>query len=359
MPSNNTIKIKPEIVIDNIGLNHSNGTAIPLTIDSEPSIVFSEKTSDVEKLIMSNGIYDRYNMDWYKKFSRFGIIDPYNALTTTREYVFITKPDLCLMNTDGTIHKLISKYPFFVDSISRYYQVARQLQLSASVNDGPFMTMLSNSLTSPLDLPGISSNNIETGSNIMGTKISYRGTSYKSDEEFDFSLEFEDTKFLDIYMLFKMWDEYERLKWDGVLEFNADNSQRWVNYIINKVLHDQVAIYKFVVAEDGSRIIYWARLTGCVPTSVPRDAFSDANNNDTQKLTVNWKAHFVRDMDPIIIKHFNLLVQGMLTGKEDLPLYDTVGHHMDGRWSSVPYIEARNVSNTHGSQWEYFLKWKI
>lgn len=337
----------------------NNKNSIPIVIESNSKIAFDEKTNDVKHLIMSNGIYDRYDMEWYKKFSRFGIIDPYNALTTTREYVFITKPDLCLLNSDGTIHNLLKNYPFFVDNISRYYQVARQLQSSISTNDGPFMTMLSNSLTSSLDLPGISSNNIETGSNIMGTKISYRGTSYKSDEELDFSLEFEDTKFLDIYMLFKIWDEYERLKWNGALEFNANDSQRWVNYIINKVLHDQVSIYKFVVADDGSRIIYWARMTGCVPTSVPRDAFSDMNNSDTQKLTVNWKGHFVRDMDPIIIKHFNLLVKDRLSGKQDLPLYDINAHHMDGRWSSTPYIESRQVSNTHGSQWEYFLKWKV
>lgn len=357
MPSNKSNK-DMRVIIETYPSNKSN--SIPLTIDSgEPSIVFSEKSNDVKNLIMSHGVYDRYDMDWYKKFSRFGIIDPYNALTTAREYVFITKPDLCLLNADGTIHNLLKKYPFFVDNISRYYQVARQLQSSISVEDGPFMAMLSNSLTSNLDLPGISSSIIETGSNIMGTTISYRGTSYKSDEEFDFSLEFEDTKFLDIYMLFKIWDEYERLKWDGALAFNNTDSQRWVNYIINKVLHDQVAMYKFVVSEDGSRIIYWARITGCVPTSVPRDAFSDMNNSDTQKLTVSWRGHFVRDMDPIIIKHFNLLVNNKLSGKEDLPLYDISGHHMDGRWSSIPYIEARNVSNTHGSQWEYFLKWKV
>ena len=333
--------------------------SIPLTIDGKPSIKFNERTKGVQDLIMSNAIYDRYDMSWYNKFSRFGIIDPYNALTTTREYVFITKPDLCLMNSDGTIHNLLKQYPFFVDNISRYYQVARQLQSSSSAEDGPFMTMLSNSLTSSLELPGISSDSIETGANVMGTKISYRGTSVKSDEDFDFNLEFEDTKFLDIYMLFKMWDEYEKLKWDGALEFNNRDSQRWVNYIINKVLHDQVAMYKFVVAEDGSRIIYWARITGCVPTSVPRDAFGDMNNDDTQKLTVGWKGHFVRDMDPIIIKQFNLLVANRLRGKQDLPLYNIEGHHMDGRWSSTPYIESRQVNNTHGSQWEYFLKWKV
>ena len=188
------------------------------TFTGNSSLEFNTKSSGVKDLIMANGIYDRYDMQWYKKFSRFGIIDPYNAINTTREYIFITKPDLCLMNTsNGTLHTLLSKYPFFIEAISRYNQVARQLQSSISINDGPFMTMLSNSVSSSLDLPGINAEMIESGANIMGTKISYRGTSIKSDEDFDFSLEFEDTKHLDIYMLFKIWDEYEKLKWNGAL----------------------------------------------------------------------------------------------------------------------------------------------
>ena len=62
---------------------------VPLTLENNNSIKFSEGTRDVKDLIMSNAIYDRYDMDWYKKFSRFGIIDPYNTVSTTREYVFI------------------------------------------------------------------------------------------------------------------------------------------------------------------------------------------------------------------------------------------------------------------------------
>ena len=330
-------------------------------LKGKSSISFNTDSSDVKGLIMANGIYDRYDMEWYRKFTRFGIIDPYNTLTSTKEYVFITKPDLCLLNSAGNgIHPLLSNYLFFLDAVSRYNQVIRQLQSSVSGNDGPFMAMLSNALTSTLDLPGISADMIETGANVMGTKISYRSTSIKSDEDFNFSLEFEDTKHLDIYMLFKIWDEYEKLKWNGALEFNNKDSQRWINYIVNKVLHDQVSMYKFIVAEDGSRIIYWARITGCVPTSIPRDAFGDmGNNTGSQKITVGWKGHFVRDMDPVIIRHFNLLVSNRASGKEDLPLYDINGHHMDGRWSSTPYIEARNVSNTHGTNFEYFLKWKV
>lgn len=328
--------------------------------DNNSKLKFNTSSNDIKSLMMANGIYDRYDMEWHKKFTRFGLIDPYNALVSTKEYIFITKPDLCLMNpTNGIIHPLLNNNTFFRDAISRYNNAARQLQLSVSEADGPFMNMLSNSLTSSLDLPGISSDMIDSAANIMGTKMSYRSTSMKSDEDLSFHLEFEDTNHLDIYMLFKMYDEYERLKWAGALEFNNDNSQRWVNYILNKVLHDQVSIYKFIVADDGSRIVYWARMTGCVPVSVPRDAFSNMDNGSPQKLTVEWKGHFVRDMDPVIIHHFNLLVKNYIVGRKDLPLYNLDTHSMDGRWASIPYIEIRDEKSTHGPTREYFLRWKV
>lgn len=329
------------------------------TLSGNKDVSFTEDSSDVKKLIMSNAIYDRYDMDWNKKFSRFGIIDPYNALTTTKEYIFFTKPDLCILNSELRIGKLLQNNAFFVDAANRYNPVLRQLQSSVSSKEGPFMTILSNSLMSSLELPGINAESIETASNIVGTQITYRGTSLKSDEDFEFSLEFEDTKWLDVYMLFKAYDEYEKLRWDGALDFSKAESDRWINYIINKVLHDQISIYKFVVGEDGYRIVYWARITGCYPNSIPRDAFGDMNNSDGQKLTVGWKGHFVRDMDPIIINQFNLLVSPYVKGKEELPLFDMSSHAMDGRWASIPYIDIRTVSDSkRGSRREYFLRWK-
>lgn len=329
------------------------------TLKTKTSLAFTENSDDVRSLIMANGIYDRFDMDWYSKFSRFGVIDPYNALTTTREYVFITKPDLCILNNSGSVSNVLANQPFFVDAVNRYKPIAKQLQSSASVSDGPFMSVLSNSITSSLDLPGISVDTVESAGNIMGTRINYRGMS-RGNIDFDFNLEFEDTKYLDVYMLFKMYDEYERLKWQGSLDFTSAESDRWTNYIINKVLHDQVTMYKFVVGEDGYRIVYWARITGCFPTSIPRDAFSDMNNSEPQKLTVGWKGHFVRDMDPIIITHFNQLVSSKSSGKADLPLFNQSSHAMDGRWASTPYIDIRTVSDSkRGSRREYFLRWKV
>lgn len=328
-------------------------------LDNNSSLKFNEDSNDIQKMLRANGIYDRTKMGWHDRFSRIGIIDPYNALTNTKEYIFITKPDLCLMNSNGGVSSVLSSNPFFVDAIDRYQHCAFQLQTTVSDHNhrSPFMTMLSNSVTSTLDVPGISADTIETGANMNGTKISYRSTSMKSDEEHDFNLEFEDTKNLDIYMIFKMWDEYERLKWNGALDFSKSGVETWQNYIINKVLHDQVSMYKFIVAEDGYRIVYYARITGCVPTSIPRDAFSDTTDPDPQKLTVGFKGHFVRDMDPIVISQFNEIVRTGYIGSEDLPLYDNSIHRFNGyKFAVSPYVDAR-ISESTGRK-EYYLRWK-
>lgn len=336
-------------------------TFISPTIANSPErneLNFNTESSDMKALLQSNGIYDRYQMDWYNKFSRFGIIDPYNTLTKTKEYIFITKPDLCLFNSNGTVSNVLSNNAFFVDAINRYRGSALQLQ-SSYKSSTPFMTMLSNAVTSTLDIPSISAEMIETAGNINGTKISYRGTSYKSDQDHDFSLEFEDTKYLDVYMLFKMYDEYEKLKWRGLIDFTKADSDRWKNYIINKVLHDQVSMYKFIVADDGYRIIYWARLTGCVPTSIPRESFSSMEDAVQQKITVGWKSHFIRDMDPIIISQFNSLVEPHVTNKTELPLFDMERHVVNGSWASMPYIQIREIQDSYKKETrrEYFLKW--
>jgi len=325
------------------------------------------ETQQISNLILSHGIVDRYNMDWTHKFSRFGVLDPFNTLTNTREYLFFTKPDLCLLTTQiknatnsayWPLTKVLSNNAFFVDAINRYRDMAEQLQ-SSYKQDYPFMNVLSNSVTSTLDLPGLSAENIESAGNVMGTKINYRGTSYKSDEDFDFNLEFEDTKRLDIYMLFKMYDEYEKLKWNGAIDFVNAETDRWKNYILNRVLHDQFSIYKIVVGEDGYRIVYFARITGCYPTSIPRDAFSDMNriSEAGQKLTVGFKGHFVRDMDPIILSQFNKLSlaykKGTLKGTKESPLFDTTIHAINGEWPRTPYIHTQVINGRR----EYFLRW--
>ncbi len=337
-------------------------------IRSKPTLSFTDPSTgfkdDVKKLIQSNAIYDRYEMDWYNRFTRFGVIDPYNSLINAKEYIFITRPDLPLFTVGGYAkNPCISVSSMLTDAVDRYPEVAKQLQLSADrTYTSKFINILSNSVTSSLAIPGLAAESIETGRNVMGTKISYRSSSIKSDEDCSFDLEFEDTKNLDVYMLFKMYDEYEQLKWNGLIDYsNTGGSEKWINYVKNKVLHDQMSIYKIVVAEDGYRIIYWARITGCYPDNIPRDAVSNlAENSGGLKFSVGWKGHFVRDMDPVILYHFNKIALSGASSMTDIPLYDRDNLHMNGAWPKMPYIfsiDKGATKNSTNTRKEYYLRW--
>lgn len=318
------------------------------------------ESKELNECITAAGIYNRNQLQFYDAFNRFGCIDPYNTVTTTREYLFFTKPDLHIFeNLDPNIlNAELARIPLFQEAMIRYKAVLKQLQISSKENTGPFMNLLSNTVRSNLDLPGISADDLETASNVYGTAISYRRESNKSDENHEFSLEFEDTKYLEVYMLFKLFDEYERRKYFGDIT-PPDKLYRY-----RKVLHDQIAIYKFIVGEDGETLLYWAKLYGCYPKTVPRDAFSDMSSNGGLRYTVQWKAQFVEDMDPQILNDFNILIKPLYTNtyKSELPLYNVTHNRPDGNWAGIPYVASRQVLNSMDGpstmSFKYKLKWR-
>lgn len=315
--------------------------------------------------LRARAVYNRIDGHWDKRFTRVPIIDPYTTLQGTREYLFFTKPDLHLYGnnnggysiTDFTNKntELTSRSSFFADALERYPRVVDQLQYSKSSGDsgGPLSPLLSNAVASNLDLPSISADTIDTPQNVYGTKIEYRGTSYKSDEGFDFSLTFKDTKYLEVYMWFKMYDEYERMKWKGQVTPTRDEYRRF------KILHDQMAIYKFIVADDGMSLVYYARIMGCFPTSVPRETFNRLEPGEIQ-YDVNWHGFDVQELDPVILADFNNITRSYResSGNGALRLYDVNNHAFNPEWALCPFIYQReNINNELDQMNKYYLLW--
>ena len=298
--------------------------------------------------INSNRIFDRSQIEWYDKFNRFGLLDPYNPLAGSKEYVFFTRPDLHLLD-GSSLNPELETDPYFRDMYDRRKKILQQLQLSADGTTSPFMPILSNALKSSLELPEITAKEIEGPSTIYGTNIKYRGSSWSSDEEFDFSLEFEDTKYLEVYSLIKTWDMYYRKRLYGtVTPVRSD-------YTIWKTLDDQIAIYKFIVDEDGETIIHFSKLYGCYPLSVPRNTFSDTTKTDGLNFSVSWKAQFIDDMDPLILRDFNILVDPFRANyTRNIPIYDTNTKTISSEWPSIPYITRSPAGKLDG-----FVKYKL
>lgn len=292
----------------------------------------SVSEDEFKKLITGTVLTDPDEMikNRFNRFNRFGYLDPSNELVTgTREFLFFSKPDLHLLEENGDMYSVLQGVPFFREAYDHYRYSYYSLQQyfggnttlvadttvgtfgDNTIDDSPASTyrsqfniqskyihILSNMVTSTLDLPDINATEVLANQNLYQVNTSYREGSLPSDLQYDFSLEFKDTKYMDVYMLFKIYDEYCRYKY--ILEIEPTRKE----YITSKIYPEALSIWKIIV-DDTDRVVFWAKATGCTPMSVPRSSISNIEGNI--KFTVNWKSQFIRDMDPINLLELNFL----------------------------------------------------
>lgn len=340
------------------------------------------KASDMNDTLNNSLLFGRENIDWYNKFIPFGYLDPYITYTPHRQYLFFTKPDLNIFGSGGdagyieaghdqrtdyaslTMNPALKQYPIFREAEDKYKPILTQLQYSVKGSNNmfnPFMCILSNACTSKLDLPGISAEVNESTTNMLGTGIQYRSHSYKSDNGYDFTLSFTDTKYLEIYMLAKLYDEYMRLQKMGKVAPKK-------SHITNKILSDQFSIYKFIVGEDGETILFFAKITGVFITDVPRSDMGDPGD-DGFKYSLSFHGQFPSDVNPIYINEFNALSKYYMNLNDSegkyMKLYNKNVGYVNNKWCSLPYIETVGIDDLRVAQqkrdgfgdYAYRLKW--
>lgn len=307
----------------------------------------------------ANGLFKRNEINLFKNDYRFGIVNPYESLTTTKEYVFFTKPDLNIYpldNTTGIPDDKLSEYlynqSYWRELESKYPEIIECLQHSKSSNkDDPFNHLLFNTRQSHLELPSLNSDTIDVPTNMYGVGYTYHGSSEASDDNFEFSLEFKDTKYLPVYHFFRAYEEYQTYKHHGLLP-------PYFEYVKNKILYDHYSIYKFLVDEDGETVIYYAKLYGVKSKSLPRDTFNDTVFDDGISYTIDFTAAFFEDMKPHILEEFNSITENYYNSlRYDIDIHNHVLDQADNRPAKCPHIIKTSSINAPGKS-VYKLKWR-
>ena len=358
------------------------------TVDKSTTI----KLRRADEILASN-LFFPVKVNWYNKFNIYGWIDPFDTDRIVKEFLFFTKPDLNIFNdptscTSGlntdTEHNgkySLATNPIFNDAYHNHLDILATLESTAKNKSGhtlPFMNILSNAVTSKLDLPGVTAETQSATANIMGVEPQYRGHSFKSDLGYDFTLQFMDTQYLEIYTLAKVYDEYSRL-----LKLGEIMPKK--NHIVNRIIDNQFSVYKFLVGSDGETIIYYAKLTGVFITDVPRSEFGDPPENGF-KYSLSFHANFVEDMNPYILSEFNHIVRefhkeskvDLLKTKKDywknmewIGVWNGNIGAVDNRWASYPQVvkyyaksddtkdnaSVINRVTRRNREYDYRLKW--
>ena len=346
---------------DNI--NGMNDAYKGLTSANDYQTALGSESSDLFKSIYhSSNIYTETETDLFHNRYRYGVLNAYQTLTNSREFLFFTKPDLNIIpssdnntpvvNISGSsidyntyLNGVLQNYPYWIELCQRYPGVIECLESSLHLNGriDPFNHLLANMVQSNIDVPGLSAEMTETPTNMYGVGYNYRGSSEASDDGFDFSLEFKDTKYLPVYNFFKAYEEYETLKHHGVIAPH-------IQYIFDKVLHDQYSIYKFVVGDDGETIIYYAKYYGVKSKSLPRDVFNANTYDNGLSYSVDFNAAFVEDMNPLILSDFNYLAYNYWKSKKNfIDVYDFRYDKVDNRAANAAIV-VREVDGRRGYQ---------
>ena len=329
----------------------------------------------MDKLMHRNLIFDNRSDAWYSNYNRYGWINLSDNDQVCKEYLFFTKPDLYIFknrNIADGLNDTFDKIPFFKDAYNRNPLSLAELQYSVQNKDGsedPFMHLLSNYVTSKMDLPAIQADSNKSTENDYGVSIDYRSHSFKSDYAYDFALSFKDNQRLDVYILLKAYDEYMRMLKMGEINFGSGTDttngdlmkENFKNYIKNKIIPEQFSIYKFLVGSDGETILYYAKATGVYFTDVPRADFGDPGN-DGFKFSVSFHANFVQDMDPLILSEFDTLTPASYNYNDFLEVHD--GNDMDNEPAKYARIiqvtndkRVRRRTGTYDRFHDYRLKW--
>lgn len=298
------------------------------------------------------------NEDIYNKTYRFGHFLK-DTISVGREFLFFTKPELYIMQRDGdlssgmftgAITPGLENEPFWEELVEHRQQLISLLQRTYGGTD-PFNHLLQNTVNSNLDIPSLSAEYVDSASNSYGVNMSYRSSSEASDDSPEFSLEFKDNKWLDVFYYFKAYDEYEVRKHHGLVG-------PYIDYIVNKRLHDQIAIFKFVVDDDMETILYYGKMYGVTPKNVPREVFSSPNWDSGITYSIDFKASFYEEMKPDIIADFNALSKDWYSSqKYRVDVYNDIIQAVDHRPTTAAYID-KVATDRSPMGFVYKLRWK-
>jgi hypothetical protein len=128
--------------------------------------------------------------------------------------------------------------------------------------------------------------------------VPYTTSALESTTGGTFDMTFREDKYFSIHKLFYGWIYYQ----NNVMRNIFRPKDKYLYY---NALDYATSIYDFIVDDTGENIVYWAKYTGCVPTSVPMSDLSFNRNSGAEtKCSVSFSYFMHEHMDRNILMDF-------------------------------------------------------
>lgn len=282
----------------------------------------------------------------FTKFAKTPILDPWHNASFVREYTFFTKPDLHIFTSDRVLNPALEDSEYFPTAIETHPESMRALQQTYVTPGNAWNYLLSNYSSSSIDMPGLASETTLGNQNLYGINTWYQDSSRAQEYNFDFSVEFMDTSFLDVYSFFAGYTEYKNLQYDkDIMPVKA-------SYIGGRNRYKSFSIYKLLVDET-DRIIYFGKHIGVEPLNRPSDTIDSLDGSAPVRFTVNFKSFHSIEMKPVILTEINLLSKRAGFKGDLIPYYDRSISAASKEWGAVPWI----IESTYNNRKIFLLRW--
>lgn len=366
LPNGEKITAKTPYQVKEVNLNSypkatASGSGINTKYDYDYTISIQSDIKEAIKNIKYNmnipSAYSRLELNklFHMQFNRFRVQYPDYFMNNTIGYVFLTRPDLNLFDSNGNMLSQVANDPQLYYVVNANKKTALSLTNKFS-SDHDFNPILSNTITS-LDVSDESIDTLETGETFTGFKTQYAKSNIRSMTAGTISVKYPETYNMSITHLFQLWCTYESSVYRGSLKPKDE-------YIWNRELDYACDIYYFLLDVEDNIIRYWCKYTGCFPLNVNKSVFSWDIGTQIQHPELNITfAYFAReDMSPTTLNEFNNNSKGAPNGfKYKNVIGPNGGVNGPGNtWSNAPFVQQINRPDGFGNQSELFaLRYRV
>lgn len=221
-------------------------------------------------------LYTWYDERHLNRINRFRLL-PTNSGLSTKSFIFMTRPDLHLYDEDETTGVInsyamnpdLKRLPTFkyIARLKGLQSIMGSLQYSTRVpsNNTPWLSVISNQATgySPINRE---MDTTEIGETFHGNKIIYIEPTFNHKIAGRVTIPFRERRDLSLYYTLKMWIEYMQ-----AVTLGKCSPRR--KHIIDMTLDYAVSLYFIQTDETMENILYWEKLVGVIPLSVPDSFF--------------------------------------------------------------------------------------
>ena len=231
-----------------------------------------------------------------RKFNRFRFLGQDSGLST-KSFIFMTRPDLnlykeTLIETDYGISSSIDPYSMNPDLlrlptfkyIGRLKNACRDIMASLEYMgtnsiDSPWLYIVSNQARG-YEIPDRKIDIVETGETFHGNKIIYGEPTFSHKIAGTVSIPFIERRDLSLYYTLRLWVEY-------IQAVSMGRCNPRFTHMMNHEIDYAVSLYYITTDESMENILYWEKLIGVFPLSVPDSFFSWNNDSSAREMKYN------------------------------------------------------------------------